>query len=98
MVRQGLDREQAGERIQELLPKLFLRRIKVEKAGAAIVRGIEKRAPRIFAPRWWRYVSALRGILNPLLDRRLVSDPRVAAALRQAEADKAEKNSVGPAG
>ena len=95
MVRQGLDREQGGKRMQELLPKVFFRRIKVEDAGAVVVRGIEERAPRIFAPQWWRYVSALRGILNPIFDRRMERDARVAAALRQAEADKAAKREDG---
>jgi NAD(P)-dependent dehydrogenase (short-subunit alcohol dehydrogenase family) len=90
MVREGLDRQQGGQRMQELLPKFFFRRIRVEAAGAAVVRGIEERAPRVFAPRWWRYFSALRGILNPIFDRRMERDARVAAALRQAEADKAK--------
>jgi NAD(P)-dependent dehydrogenase (short-subunit alcohol dehydrogenase family) len=94
MVRQGLDREQGGKRLQELLPKFFFKRIQVEEAGAALVVGIEERAPRVFAPRWWRYVSALRGILNPIFDRRMERDAGVAAALRQAEAEKA-KSSAG---
>jgi NAD(P)-dependent dehydrogenase (short-subunit alcohol dehydrogenase family) len=62
MVRQGLDRQQGGRRIQELLPKVFFRRIPVEKAAAALVHGVERRAPRVFAPRWWRYISALRDL------------------------------------
>ena len=56
------------------------------EAGAAVVRGIEERAPRTFAPKWWRYVSALRGLINPLLDRRVDSDPRVREAILGAEA------------
>jgi NAD(P)-dependent dehydrogenase (short-subunit alcohol dehydrogenase family) len=94
MVRQGLDREQGGKRMQELLPKAFFKRIPVEQAGAALVHGIEERAPRVFAPRWWRYVSALRGILNPILDRRLERDAKVATALRQAEADTKAKSAA----
>jgi NAD(P)-dependent dehydrogenase (short-subunit alcohol dehydrogenase family) len=90
MVRQGLDRQQGGQRMQELLPKFFFKRIRVEDAAAALVHGIEERAPRVFAPRWWRYFSALRGTLNPIFDRRMERDARVAAALRQAEADKAK--------
>jgi NAD(P)-dependent dehydrogenase (short-subunit alcohol dehydrogenase family) len=96
MVRQGLDREQGGRRMRELLPKFFFRRIEVEEAASAVVRGIEERSPRIFAPRWWRYVSALRGILNPIFDRRMEHDAKVATALRQAEADKAAKREAGP--
>ncbi len=76
------------------MPKFFFKRTRVEDAAAALVYGIEERAPRVFAPRWWRYFSALRGILNPIFDRRMERDARVAAALRQAEADKAVKTAA----
>jgi NAD(P)-dependent dehydrogenase (short-subunit alcohol dehydrogenase family) len=59
------------DRLQNELPAFMKRRIEPGEAAAAVVRGIEERSPRIFAPRWWRYVSALRGIINPLLDSRL---------------------------
>ena len=75
-----------GDRLQETCPSFLLKRITPDEAGAAVVRGIEERAPRIFAPKWWRYVSALRGVVNPLLDRRVDSDPRVREAVREAEA------------
>ena len=88
MVRDGLDRQQGGKRMQELLPKAFFRRIRPEQAAAALVSGIEERAPRVFAPRWWRYVSALRGLLNPVFDRRMERDAKVHAAIRAAEADR----------
>ncbi len=50
-------------------PAFLTKRIQPDEAAAAFVRGIEERAPRVFAPKWWRYVSALRGIINPVLDR-----------------------------
>jgi NAD(P)-dependent dehydrogenase (short-subunit alcohol dehydrogenase family) len=71
--------------LEEIAPDFLMRRITPEQAGAAVVKGIEERAPRIFAPRWWRYLSALRGLLNPLLDRRSERDPRIVAAIREAE-------------
>ncbi len=71
--------------LEEIAPDFLMKRITPEQAGAAVVRGIEERAPRIFAPRWWRYLSALRGLLNPLLDRRSERDPRIVAAIREAE-------------
>ncbi len=86
MVQESLDEQEAGSRMQETLPKFLMKRIKPEEAGAAVVRGIEERAPRVFAPKWWRYVSALRGILMPLMEKRLPKDPRAVAALRDAEA------------
>jgi NAD(P)-dependent dehydrogenase (short-subunit alcohol dehydrogenase family) len=71
--------------LEEIAPDFLMKRITPEQAGAAVVKGIEERAPRIFAPRWWRYLSALRGLLNPLLDRRSERDPRIIAAIRNAE-------------
>ncbi len=72
--------------LEKLAPNFMMKRITPPEAGAAVVKGIEARAPRIFAPRWWRYMSALRGLINPLLDRRSERDPRIAAAIRDAEA------------
>jgi NAD(P)-dependent dehydrogenase (short-subunit alcohol dehydrogenase family) len=95
MVREGLDRQPGGKRLQETLPKWFFRRLTVDVAGAAIVRGLEERAPRVFAPRWWRYVSALRGIVNPLLDRRAERDAKIARTIRLTEEEQAAKS--GPA-
>jgi NAD(P)-dependent dehydrogenase (short-subunit alcohol dehydrogenase family) len=71
--------------LEEIAPDFLMKRITPEQAGAAVVKGIEERAPRIFAPKWWRYLSALRGLLNPLLDRRSERDPRIVAAIRNAE-------------
>jgi NAD(P)-dependent dehydrogenase (short-subunit alcohol dehydrogenase family) len=71
--------------LEEIAPDFLMKRITPEQAGAAVVKGIEERAPRIFAPKWWRYLSALRGLLNPLLDRRSERDPRIVAAIREAE-------------
>jgi NAD(P)-dependent dehydrogenase (short-subunit alcohol dehydrogenase family) len=79
--------ENNGDRMQRDLPEFLRKRITPDEAGAAVVRGIEERAPRIFAPKWWRYVSALRGLLNPLLDRRMDSDPRLLKTVREVEAE-----------
>jgi NAD(P)-dependent dehydrogenase (short-subunit alcohol dehydrogenase family) len=85
MVQETFAKPGAGT-LEELAPAFMMKRITPPQAGAAVVKGIEERAPRIFAPRWWRYLSALRGLLNPLLDRRSERDPRIAAAIREAEA------------
>jgi NAD(P)-dependent dehydrogenase (short-subunit alcohol dehydrogenase family) len=91
MVREALDRQESGRRLQETFPKWFFQRLTVDVAGAAIARGVEARAPRVFAPRWWRYVSALRGLLNPMLDKRAERDARIARAIRLSEDEKAAK-------
>jgi NAD(P)-dependent dehydrogenase (short-subunit alcohol dehydrogenase family) len=74
-------------RMEQNLPDFLRKRITPDEAGAAVVRGIEARAPRIFAPRWWRYVSALRGIVNPLLDHRFERDRRMIETVREVEAE-----------
>ncbi|HKO37489.1 MAG TPA: short-chain dehydrogenase/reductase [Solirubrobacterales bacterium] len=73
-------------RIRELSPEWLLKRITPAEAGAGLVRGIEEQAPRIFVPKWWRYVSALRGVVNPLLDKRMESDARTRALVRDLDA------------
>lgn len=83
-----------GDRMQQNLPEFLRKRITPDEAGSAIVRGIEERAPRIFAPKWWRYVSALRGILNPLLDRRFERDATMTATIREIEAEADEQGAA----
>ena len=75
MVQDAFDQEASG-RIKELSPDFLLKRITPDEAGAGLVRGIEERAPRIFVPKWWRYVSAFRGLINPLLDSAWRATPR----------------------
>ena len=74
-------------RMEQNMPNFLRKRITPAEAGATTVRGIEERAPRIFAPKWWRYVSALRGLVNPLLDRRFERDRRMVETVREIEAE-----------
>jgi NAD(P)-dependent dehydrogenase (short-subunit alcohol dehydrogenase family) len=85
LVQDAFDQEDGG-RIRELSPDFLLKRITPAEAGAGLVRGIEERAPRVFVPKWWRYVSAFRGLINPLLDRRMESDAKTAALIRDLDA------------
>lgn len=86
LVKDGFDRPHS-ERILANSPDWLLKRIQPDEAGAAVVRGIEERAPRIFAPKWWRYVSAFRGLINPLLDRRFDNDREMIETVRAIEAE-----------
>jgi NAD(P)-dependent dehydrogenase (short-subunit alcohol dehydrogenase family) len=82
-----------SDHMQGLAPERLRKRITPDVAGAAVVRGIEERAPRIFAPKWWRYVSALRGLLNPILDRHL-EQAAVAKAVRAIESEADEQGAA----
>jgi NAD(P)-dependent dehydrogenase (short-subunit alcohol dehydrogenase family) len=85
LVQDAMAQEDA-ERLNEFTPDWLLKRIPPDEAAAGLVRGIEERAPRVFVPRWWRYVSAARGIFMPLIDRRMERDERMATFLRDLDA------------
>jgi NAD(P)-dependent dehydrogenase (short-subunit alcohol dehydrogenase family) len=85
LVQDAFEQPDAG-RVRDLSPDFLLKRITPDEAGAGLVRGIEERAPRVFVPKWWRYVSALRGVINPLLDRRMEKDAKTAALIRDIDA------------
>jgi NAD(P)-dependent dehydrogenase (short-subunit alcohol dehydrogenase family) len=83
-----------AERVKELSPDWLLKRVTPAEAGAGLLRGIEERAPRVFVPKWWRYVSALRGVVNPLLDRRLERDAKTQALIRDLDAEAVDAGRV----
>jgi len=85
MVQDAFEQE-ASPRMRELSPEWLLKRISPEEAGAGLVRGIEEQAPRIFVPKWWRYVSAFRGLINPLLDKRMETDEKTRSLVRDLDA------------
>lgn len=84
--------QETASRVEELSPKWLLKRISPEEAGAGLVRGIEEQAPRIFVPKWWRYASALRGVINPLLDKRMETEPKYAELVRDLDAKVVDEN------
>jgi NAD(P)-dependent dehydrogenase (short-subunit alcohol dehydrogenase family) len=74
-----------SDRFRESLPGFAARRLHPSAAGAAIADGLESRSPRVVAPRWWRSFAALRGVINPLLDRRMERNAEMLEILREAE-------------
>ncbi len=93
LVQDGFDRKHS-DRLQKNAPSWLFKRIQPDEAAAALIRGIEERAPRTFAPKWWRYVSALRGIVNPLLDRRFDNDREMFETIRAVEAEADEQGAA----
>lgn len=90
MVRQGLDNDPLAHEMLSTLPKPLHKRLPPKAAGEAIVRGIERRSPRIIQPRRWTVMWALRGILGPLGDARLERDETTQAQLRKLDARAGE--------
>ncbi len=86
MVRVGLS-DPLSHRLNDSVPAFMLRSLPPQAAASAIVRGIERRAPRVILPRWWTALSVLRGVLGPGLDARMERDDRVRGAVREADVE-----------
>jgi NAD(P)-dependent dehydrogenase (short-subunit alcohol dehydrogenase family) len=85
-----------AQQMYDTLPSFVSRRITPGAAGAALVRGIERRAPRVIAPRWWAVYSVLRGVVNPLLDARMERDDEVLRVVREADRDTSAEQQALP--
>ena len=83
MVHRAIDSDPFADQMVETLPKVLRKRLAPSQAGEAIVRGIERRAPRIIAPKRWAAFSALRGIVNPVLDNYMLKDDGTQLLVRE---------------
>lgn len=91
MVHKALDEDPIADRLLGQIPSPLLKRLPPSEAGAAIVRGIERRQPRIIRPRRWTVYSLLRGLINPPLDTAMVRDAKTQALLRELDARAGEE-------
>ncbi len=90
MVHRAIDQDPLANEMLSAFPKPLHKRLAPKAAGEAIVRGIERRQPRIIRPRRWTVMSVLRGILNPITDARLERDETSQATLRRIDARAGE--------
>lgn len=90
MVHRAIDQDPLANAMLEAFPKPLHKRLAPKVAGEAIVRGIERRQPRIIRPRRWVLMSLLRGILNPLTDAQLERDEKTQQNLRELDARAGE--------
>jgi NAD(P)-dependent dehydrogenase (short-subunit alcohol dehydrogenase family) len=90
MVHRAIDRDPLADQMLASLPRPLRKRLAPAAAGEAIVRGIERRQPRIIRPRRWTVMSVLRGVLNPITDAQLERDAATQALLRQIDARAGE--------
>jgi len=86
MIHEVVDSDPLAHSMLASLPNPFHKRLHPAAAGQAIVRGIERRQPRIIRPRRWAALSTLRGVLGPLIDSHMERDPRTQDNLRALEA------------
>lgn len=90
MVR-DLTADDVAHRFELKFPKFLRKLLQPSEAGAAIVGGIERRAPRVIAPKRWGIYSRLRGVVNPFLDRHLERDAAIQAILRDGDVTRPER-------
>jgi NAD(P)-dependent dehydrogenase (short-subunit alcohol dehydrogenase family) len=82
----------AAKRMRESSPGPFKAVTPLPVAGRAIVRGVERRARKVYAPRWVPAVLAARGILQPMLETQ--NREAIEEAVRVAEAEAASAESL----
>jgi NAD(P)-dependent dehydrogenase (short-subunit alcohol dehydrogenase family) len=83
MVRDAMATAPAA-RARTVLPGFLAKSLPVAAAGKAILRGVERRANRVYAPSWVPLVIALRGLGGPI-EALAARDPRFVKAMRLAE-------------
>jgi NAD(P)-dependent dehydrogenase (short-subunit alcohol dehydrogenase family) len=90
MVHRAIDADPIADAMFDSVPRLLRKRLAPKVAGEAIVRGIERRQPRIIRPRRWAFMSTFRGILNPLIDRFMERDEKTQDIVRQLDSRAGE--------
>ena len=77
--------EPAAQRLRQEMPGFLRATTPLPKAIDAIERGIERRSARVWAPRFVGPALFLRGILQPLAERRTMRSEHLPEALRLAD-------------
>jgi NAD(P)-dependent dehydrogenase (short-subunit alcohol dehydrogenase family) len=75
----------ATELVKYAMPGPFGRLVQPDDIARAVVAGVERRAPRIIAPKRWLPISLFRGIVNALTDAKFDRDRKFLKLLRQLE-------------
>jgi NAD(P)-dependent dehydrogenase (short-subunit alcohol dehydrogenase family) len=84
MVRDRLADPRAARFVRNV-PWWLRKRLTADEAGEAIAAGVERRAPRIIAPRGWALMRATRGISDALADRYVLRHRQVMSLIAEAE-------------
>lgn len=86
LVRGGLGHP-SSRAMERVMPGFVRRPVPVSRAVDAIERAVLGRRARVWAPRYVGAALALRGVMQPLLERRAMRDPRVREAVAMAAPD-----------
>jgi NAD(P)-dependent dehydrogenase (short-subunit alcohol dehydrogenase family) len=84
-----------AQEYQSRVPAILRRPLRPVDAAQGIVDAVERRAPRVILPRWWWAWFALRGIVNPALDRAMQRDEGLLELVRRADSDERSEHQGG---
>jgi NAD(P)-dependent dehydrogenase (short-subunit alcohol dehydrogenase family) len=86
----------SSQRMNRSSPAFIRNPAPLSKAVDAIEHGIERRASRVWTPRWAGAAIALRGVLQPLAERRLLKEPEDLRASIEAAESSHESDAQDP--
>jgi len=84
LVRQGMDHP-TSKSMEGLMPDFMRRSIPVARAADAIADGVRKRKARVWAPRYVGPALLIRGIMQPLVERRAMRASELGEAIDLAD-------------
>ena len=90
--------QSSTQTMQRQMPGFVRKAVPVGKAVDAIERAIDRRLARTWAPRFVGGMLALRGIIQPLSERRLMGSGDLAAAIAEADRSGRTEGALGVAG
>jgi NAD(P)-dependent dehydrogenase (short-subunit alcohol dehydrogenase family) len=87
--------ERSADGLIEAMPAFMSRPAPLARAIDTIERGVERRASRVWYPRWAGPMIALRGLLQPLSERRVFAEPeRLRRAMDQAIVESRDQDPI----
>jgi NAD(P)-dependent dehydrogenase (short-subunit alcohol dehydrogenase family) len=95
MTRVGIVDDPLARNFEKVTPRLLQKRISPDYAGEVLARSVERRAPRVTAPRRWAVLSTLRGLFSPGLDARMVRDEGLQNMIAEADVEGRLDTKVG---
>ncbi len=85
MVKDAFADETANRFRTEVLPKFLTRQVPADKAGEKVVEGMTRRAATVIYPFEWRVLWALRGIVGPATEKKLIGEEKTMGLIRDLE-------------
>src|SRR5207245_1656876 len=83
---------QEVDEARKTLPGFVTKTIPVEDAGRALIKGIERRSPRVAAPGWVMPMLRARGLVTVVMDELMLHNRGLARVISATETAAQERN------